>query len=136
MATVVDSGNPAFTKFTERNWAIAAELEQVAQELGRSMAQVAVNWVANRPGVASVIVGATKLHQLQDNLGALGFEIPAELQARLDAVSQPETRFPYTFFGAELQGMINGGATVGDKPANFRKPILVEGSGAGVGSDS
>lgn len=105
-------------------------------ELGRSMAQVAVNWVVNRPGVASVIVSATKLHQLQDNLGALDFEILGELQARLNAVSQPETRFPYTFFGPELQGMINGGATVGNKPASFRQPILVEGAGAGVASEA
>ncbi len=96
------------------------------------MAQVAVNWVANRPGVASAIVGATKLHQLEDNLGALDFEIPDELQQRLDAVSQPEVRFPYTFFESNLQGMINGGATVGDKPIGYHQPILTQGSGAGV----
>ncbi|MEL6381670.1 MAG: aldo/keto reductase [Cyanobacteria bacterium J06626_18] len=132
LAAVADSGNPAFNKFTEKNWAIVAELEKVANELGRSMAQVAVNWVANRPSVASVLVGATKLHQLQDNLGALDFEIPAELQDRLDTVSTPEARFPYTFFEPGIQGMITGGATVGDKPAHYRQPVLVSGSGAGV----
>ena len=119
LAALADSGNPAFNKFTEKNWEIVEELEKVASELGRSMAQVAVNWVANRPGVASVLVGATKLHQLEDNLGALEFEIPAELRQRLDAVSQPETRFPYTFFGNELQSMIHGGTTVADKPAGY-----------------
>jgi hypothetical protein len=91
-----------------------------------------LNWVVNRPAVASVIIGATKLHQLQDNLGALDFEIPPELQQRLDAVSQPETRFPYTFFEPSLQGMINGGATVGDKPSSYQRPVLIEGGGAGV----
>ncbi|MBE9075720.1 aldo/keto reductase [Romeria aff. gracilis LEGE 07310] len=132
LSMLADSGNPAFDKFTEKNWAIVAELEQVAQELSRSMAQVALNWVVNRPVVASVIIGATKLHQLKDNLGALEFEIPAELQQRLDQVSQPEARFPYTFFDDSLQGMINGGATVGDKPASYHQPIRIEGAGAGV----
>ena len=132
LATVADSGNPAFNKFTDRNWAIVTELEKVANELGRSMAQVAVNWVANRPGIASVLIGATKLHQLQDNLGALDFEIPPELQQRLDTISAPESRFPYTFFEQGIQGMINGGATVGDKPAHYHQPVLVSGGGAGV----
>ncbi|MGG6298293.1 aldo/keto reductase [Leptolyngbya sp. AN02str] len=132
LAMLANSGNPAFNKFTDKNWAIVAELESVAQELGRSMAQVAVNWVVNRPAVASVIVGATKLHQLKDNLGALEFEIPPELLKRLDAVSQPVVHFPYTFFEPSMQGMINGGATVGDKPSSYQQPFLVAGAGAGV----
>ncbi len=135
LASLADSGNPAFNKFTEKNWEIVAALENVANELGRSMAQVAVNWVVNRPGVASVLVGATKLHQLEDNLGALEFEIPAELQQRLETVSQPETRFPYTFFEPTLQGMLNGGATVGDKPKGYYQPVLVKGDGGGVTSE-
>lgn len=134
LASLADSGNPAFNKFTDKNWEIVAELEKVANELGRSMAQVAVNWVVNRPGVASVLVGATKLHQLEDNLGALEFKIPAELQQRLDAVSKPESRFPYTFFEPGLQGMLNGGATVGDKPEGYYSAVRVEGEGAGTTS--
>jgi aryl-alcohol dehydrogenase-like predicted oxidoreductase len=132
LATVAGSGNPAFNKFTDKNWAIVTELEKVAHALGRSMAQVAVNWVANRPSVAAVLLGATKLHQLEDTLGALDFEIPDEWQQRLDAVSKPETRFPYTFFEPGIQGMINGGATVGNKPASYYQPVLVTGGGAGV----
>lgn len=100
------------------------------------MAQVAINWVANRPGVASVLIGATKLHQLQDNLGALDFNIPTELQHRLDTVSQPETSFPYTFFEDAIQSMVHGGATVGDKPASFYAPVAIAGGGAGVTSDN
>ena len=132
LAAVANSGNPAFNKFTERNWKIVAELEKVAKALDRSMAQVAVNWVVNRPGIASVLMGATKLYQLEDNLGALDFELPAELQQRLDDVSKPETRFPYTFFEPSLQGMIHGGASVGDKPAGYEQPVLIEGEGAGT----
>jgi aryl-alcohol dehydrogenase-like predicted oxidoreductase len=134
LATVAGSGNPAFEKFSERNFRIVAELEKVANELGRSMAQVAVNWVANRPGVSSVLIGATKVAQLKDNLQALDFSIPANLQARLDEVSKPETPFPYGFFTDAIQGMINGGATVGDKPASYFSRTLVKAAGAGVGA--
>ncbi len=135
LALLANSGNPVFNKFTDRNWAIVTELERVAKELDRSMAQVAINWVAHQPAVASVIMGATKLHQLQDNLGALDFEIPTELKQQLDQISRPEATFPYTFFGSSLQGMLNGGATVGDKPKSFHQPILITGTGAGVTSD-
>ncbi|MGF1457779.1 MAG: aldo/keto reductase [Leptolyngbyaceae cyanobacterium] len=132
LAMLAGSGNPAFDKFTDKNWAIVAELEKVAQELERSMAQIALNWVANRPSVASVIVGATKLHQLKDNLGALDFAIPPALHQRLESISRPARQFPYTFFEPSLQGMINGGATVGDKPQSYQQAVLVEGAGAGV----
>ncbi|MEM9160761.1 MAG: aldo/keto reductase [Verrucomicrobiota bacterium] len=135
LATVQGAGNPAFEKFTEKNFRIVAELEEVSKELGRSMAQVALNWVVNRPTIASVLVGATKLSQLEDNLGALDFEIPSALEARLNAASEPVTPFPYGFFTDALQGMITGGATVGDKPDRYRQPVLIEGSGAGVNAE-
>ena len=64
-----------FDRMTERNWAIVAELETVAKQAGRTMAQVAINWVANRPGVGSVILGATRLAQLEDTMAALDFEL-------------------------------------------------------------
>ncbi|KAB8332165.1 aldo/keto reductase [Scytonema tolypothrichoides VB-61278] len=132
LETMSDTQNPAFQKFSERNWKIVAELETVAKELGHSMAQVAVNWTANRPGVASVIIGASKLSQLEDNLKALDFEIPAELANRLEAISRPEPQFPYSFFGSEIQGMIHGGATVGYKPAGYHPDVLIQSTGAGV----
>lgn len=128
------SNNPGFQKFTDRNWAIVATLEQVASELGRGMAQVAVNWVANRPGVAAVIIGATKLGQVQDTLRSLEFVLPAEARARLDAASKPDTPFPYTFFGPELQTMISGNVSVALKPDGYYPAVEVSGSGAGPGS--
>jgi aryl-alcohol dehydrogenase-like predicted oxidoreductase len=111
--------NPIFDRFTERNWSIVAELEAVAKEVDRSMAQVAINWVANRPGVSSVILGATKLPQLEETLNSLGFEISNEQRARLDAVSAPPLRFPYTLFTREFQKSLHGGALVGDKPPGY-----------------
>ncbi|MEM9925589.1 MAG: aldo/keto reductase, partial [Cyanobacteria bacterium P01_D01_bin.50] len=124
--------NPAFEKINDKNWKIVGELETVAKQLGRSMAQVAVNWTVNRPGIASVIVGASKLSQLEDNIKALDFDIPAELANRLETLSKPEQQFPYSFFDAEIQGMINGGATVGDKPDGYKLNVLSKSAGAGV----
>ncbi len=119
LQTTAGSGNPVFEKFTPRNWAIVAELERVAIELGRPMSQVAVNWVANRPGVATVLVGATKPHQLADNLKALDFAIPSELAQRLEEVSRPDRRYPYVFFGPEMQAGLTGGAIVTAKPPGY-----------------
>ncbi len=132
LETMRGSTKPGFQKFNDRNWEIVAELEKVADQIGRSMAQVAVNWAATSPGIASVIIGATKLDQLKNNLGALDFDIPADLRARLDTVSKPVTPFPYSFFGAEIQGGITGGLAVGDKPLGYTPDLLMQGSFAGV----
>ena len=104
--------NPVFHKFKERNWMIVDELQQVAKQIGRSPAQVALNWVATQLGVTSTIIGATKLHQLEDNLAALSFNIPAELRKRLDEASALEPAHPYMFFGGVLQERIRGGVKV------------------------
>lgn len=132
LALLQGSGNPAFQHLTERNWAIVAELEKVALEVGRPMNQVALNWAAHRPGIASLIVGASKPEQLASNLQALDFTLPAELSARLEAASAPALPFPYYFFTNAMQGMMYGGANVGDKPAGYRAPVLVSGAGSGV----
>jgi aryl-alcohol dehydrogenase-like predicted oxidoreductase len=113
-------------KFNDRNWKIVAELEAVSREMGRSMAQVAINWVAHRPCVSSVILGATKPEQLQDNLQALDFEVPAALRERLDEVGKPNAQFPYTFFSPSAQSRLHGGATVGSKPAGYMPEVLVK----------
>jgi hypothetical protein len=74
--------------------------------------------VANRQGVDSAIIGATKLHQLDDNLAALDFKIPAELLSRLDELSAPEINYPYNFFyGAGMSEMVNAGTKVSQRPA-------------------
>ncbi|RDI98209.1 aldo/keto reductase [Dyella solisilvae] len=125
------AGMPGFDRFTERNWAIVAALEEVARAIGKPMAQVALNWVATQPGVASVIVGATKLAQLDDNLAALSFQIPAELRARLDAASAIEASFPYWFFGDVQQSRLHGGVAVGSKPAGYAPPVFVAAQASG-----
>ena len=132
LQTVKDTNNPAFNKLTDRNFKIVAELEAVAHEAGRSMAQVAINWVAGRPGVATVLVGATRKSQLDDNLAALDFELPAALRGRLDAVSAAPASSPYTFFTPGMQAMLTGTNVVGSKPAGYNTPVLIDATPAGV----
>jgi len=112
LETTKGSGNPAFNKFSERNWRIHDVLSDVAKRLNKPPAQVALNWVITQPGVTSTIIGATKLAQLNDNLQAADITIPAELRKRLDEVSAPEAIQPYTFFGQDIQPMITGGTSI------------------------
>jgi aryl-alcohol dehydrogenase-like predicted oxidoreductase len=107
-----DSANPGFKKFTDQNWKILEVLLDVARQIGHPPAQVALNWVATQPGVTSTILGASKLAQLNDNLSAIEFSIPAELRSRLDEVSAPASIHPYVFFEPFLQAMIHGNAAV------------------------
>ena len=107
-----DSGNPGFQKFTSQNWTILETLLTVSKELRRSPAQVALNWVATQPGVTSTILGASKLAQLEDNLAAIEFSIPADLRKQLDEVSALASIHPYMFFEPFIQGMIHGGVKV------------------------
>lgn len=110
-------GNPVFDKFTERNWKIVDGLRSVATELGKSPAQVALNWITKRPGVVSSIIGATKITQLQDNLKALDFDIPASLSLRLDELSRPARPFPYVFFEESMQAGVRGGSSIDKQPS-------------------
>ena len=112
LETTKGSSNPAFNKFSERNWRIHDVLSDVAKRLNKPPAQVALNWVITQPGVTSTIIGATKLAQLNDNLQAADITIPAELRKRLDEVSAPEAIQPYTFFGQDIQPMVTGGTSV------------------------
>ena len=107
-----NADNPAFKKFTERNWKILDVLVEVAKQLKRSPSQVALNWVATQPGVTSTIIGATKLAQLEDNLAALSFAIPSDLRTKLNEVSRLEPAHPYMFFEGVLQERIHGGVKV------------------------
>jgi aryl-alcohol dehydrogenase-like predicted oxidoreductase len=107
-----NTNNPVFGKFTERNWNIVDTLAAVAKEIGRPMAQVALQWVATQPGITSTILGATRMQQLEDNLVSLEFTIPAELRSQLDSISALELAHPYMFFSGELQSRIRGGVTV------------------------
>jgi aryl-alcohol dehydrogenase-like predicted oxidoreductase len=80
----------------ERTWGIVDELQAVAKDVGKSVAQVALRWVLQRPGVTSPIIGARSMAQLEDNLGASGWSLSEEHMARLtDTSDQVPAPYPY-----------------------------------------
>jgi aryl-alcohol dehydrogenase-like predicted oxidoreductase len=84
---------PAYPE--EQLYRIVDVLEAIAGETGHSVSQVALNWVLNRPSVASVIIGARNEAQLRDNLGAAEFALSGEQVSRLDAASARPPVYPY-----------------------------------------
>lgn len=84
--------------FTERNFDVVDVVRDVAQEIGCSLAEVALSWVVNRPGVSSVLVGASRVSQLSQNIAALDIMLTPEQQCRLDQVSELAQIYPYFIF--------------------------------------
>jgi aryl-alcohol dehydrogenase-like predicted oxidoreductase len=70
-------------------------LEAVAAETGKTVPQVALNWLLRKPTVSSVIIGARNEQQLRDNLGAANFALTPEQVAKLDEASQTQVAYPY-----------------------------------------
>ncbi|MBR1219013.1 aldo/keto reductase [Bradyrhizobium sp. U87765 SZCCT0131] len=79
----------------ERLYAVIDVLDAIAQETGKSVPQIAINWLLRRPTVSSVIIGARNEEQLRQNLGAVGWELTAGQVARLDAASEVTAPYPY-----------------------------------------
>ncbi len=122
--------NPNFKRFTERNWQILDVLLEIAKQINRPPAQVALNWAATQPGITSTIIGASKLAQLEDNLRLVEFEIPQELRKQLDQASALEPGHPYVFFNPGMQGMISGGTSVHPwAPARVYAPPSTDAAG-------
>jgi len=74
---------------------VVEALEEVAEETGKTVPQVALNWLLQRPSVASVIIGARDEIQLRQNLGAAGWNLTAAQVAKLDAASDVVPIYPY-----------------------------------------
>ncbi|MGA8765186.1 MAG: aldo/keto reductase [Candidatus Sulfotelmatobacter sp.] len=79
----------------EHLYKVVDALDAVAKETGKSVAQVALNWLLQRPSVASVIVGARNEEQLRQNLGAAEWNLSPEQVAQLDNVSDVTPVYPY-----------------------------------------
>lgn len=77
----------ADTRFTDQNWRIIETLITVAERIGLTPSQVAINWLRSRPGVVSPIVGANRSDQLQEVLDGLHAVLPAEAITELNEVS-------------------------------------------------
>lgn len=79
----------------ERLFRVVDALEAIAEETGKSVPQIAINWLLNRPTVATVLIGARDERQLRENLGAAGWTLSAEQIARLDEASYVTPPYPY-----------------------------------------
>lgn len=79
----------------EKLFNVVDVLEEIAQETGRTIPQVALNWVLQRPTVSSVIIGARNEEQLKQNLGAVGWSLTAVQIQKLNTASQTKRIYPY-----------------------------------------
>ena len=86
---------------SHRNWATIDAVVRIAKEIGATPAQVALSWIADRPGVIAPIVGARTVEHLRNNLGAAELTLDDEATAVLEKVSAPQSGgYPYGAFGA------------------------------------
>ncbi|MER9626868.1 aldo/keto reductase [Mesorhizobium sp. M0296] len=79
----------------EHLYRVVDALDVVAEETGKTIPQIAINWLLQRPTVASVIVGARNEEQLRQNLGAVGWSLTAEQMKKLDTASEVTAPYPY-----------------------------------------
>ena len=111
-ATVkADRGERVTQNLGEKVYAIIDELIAIGKELKASPASVALAWVQGRPGVASTIIGARRMDQLEQNLAALDLRLSADQIARLDKLSKPTLSFPMQFLNVASM-FSQGGTTV------------------------
>jgi aryl-alcohol dehydrogenase-like predicted oxidoreductase len=106
-----DRGERVTAFLGERTYAIIDELIRIGRDLETSPAAVALAWVQGRPGVASTIIGARRLDQLDQNLSALDVRLDAQQLAILDRLSEPTLDFPAGFLKMAPMFM-HAGATV------------------------
>ncbi len=91
----------AFKEIDDEVYSVAREVDRVAEELGKSSSQVALNWVRQRGGVLPII-GARTLDQFRENCDCLDFRLEDDQIERLNKVSQIELGFPHDFLASEV----------------------------------
>jgi aryl-alcohol dehydrogenase-like predicted oxidoreductase len=114
--TKADRGERVTHFLNERSFAIIDELIRIGARHNATAAAVALAWVQQRPGVASTIIGARRLDQLEQNLAALDLTLGPDETASLDALSRPTLNFPAAFLKSAAMFM-HAGATVNGEPS-------------------
>ncbi|BFZ18590.1 hypothetical protein BsWGS_21628 [Bradybaena similaris] len=89
-----NAGNQTWNSFTDKTFDIVEAAEAIAKSRGRTTAQVSLRWLLQRDVVSSVIIGATKLAQLDDNMAANGWSLTKEEMKQLDDLSAPAGTYP------------------------------------------
>lgn len=80
---------------TERNWRIIDVVQSISDETGKSFPQISLNWLLRQPGVTAPILGARKVDQLDDNLGATGWKLTDEQVQNLSEAAALEEVYPH-----------------------------------------
>jgi aryl-alcohol dehydrogenase-like predicted oxidoreductase len=89
---IVDAGPPLADEYV---YGVVDAIDAVAKETGKTVPQIAINWLFQRPTVATVIIGARNAEQLRQNLGAVGWNLDPAQVAQLDAASATTPIYPY-----------------------------------------
>lgn len=90
--STADSGPPVSDEYL---YSVVDVLKEISQETGKTVPQIAINWLLQRPTVTNVIIGARNEEQLRDNLGAVGWNLTLQQMSRLNAVSKQVPTYPY-----------------------------------------
>jgi aryl-alcohol dehydrogenase (NADP+) len=94
---------------SERNWATIDAVVRIAKQIGATPAQVALSWIADRPGVIAPIIGARTVEHLRNNLGAAELTLDNEATTFLETISAPISGgYPYGAFGAGQRALVAG----------------------------
>jgi aryl-alcohol dehydrogenase-like predicted oxidoreductase len=109
----------------ESTYALLDVIKEIAKELGDvngngspvTPAQIALNWVQTNNAVSSTIIGAKRLAQLEDNLGALDFSLSDEQQSRIEECCSYDKHFPHNFLD-KIAPAIQNGTTINGKPSD------------------
>jgi aryl-alcohol dehydrogenase-like predicted oxidoreductase len=110
----------------ENTYEVVDELEIIAKAHETTVAGVALAWVHAQPAVTSIIIGARRLSQLDDNVRAVDVNLSAEELARLDALTEPTFGFPQSML-TTAPGITNGGTTVNGVSAPIPDYVMPEG---------
>lgn len=94
---VAEGGSPVPASAVEKEhlFKITDALEEIAEEVGKSVPQVALNWLLQRPTISTIIVGARNEEQLKQNIGAIGWNLTPEQIKKLDEASEVPPIYPY-----------------------------------------
>ena len=122
-----DRGALVDTFLNEQTYAVIDELETIAKSHETTVAAVALAWVHAQPGVSSIIIGARRLAQLDENVRAVDVTLGTDELARLDTLTEPTFGFPHNML-AMAPGILNGGTTINGGAAPVSEYVMPEGA--------
>jgi len=93
-SNIQSSSNKYWPVDEEKGFEIVDHLERVATNYDKSISQVALNWLLQKPAISSIITGARNIHQLTENAGATGWALTSDDIAYLDTISKPNIPYP------------------------------------------